>query len=81
MSVLCHIPTMDSGDSGPDMMLVCVSPQNTGLICLLIQMSYGNVETLLGDNLAGVKSQKPVFSFQFFKIVLLPHCLPRVNLN
>lgn len=38
------------------MKLVCISlHKKTGLIWLLIQMSYGNVETILGDNLAGVK--------------------------
>ena len=67
-------------DSRPDMRLVCISPQKSGLICPLIQMSNGNVETILGDNLAGVKSQKPVFWSHFSKLSSSHTRFPRSTL-
>ena len=68
----------------------CVQDMSSALICLLIQMSYGNVETILGANMAGREIVKTCLLVPVFKASLPisqscppPHLPPTswVNLN
>ena len=48
----------------------CVQDVSSASICLLIQMSYGNVETILGANLAGREIVKTCLLVPVFKASL-----------